>query len=177
MMALISAAAEEIDEIIEFYDNISSTVKERKVVNLGWTKGVYPNREFVAAAISGNELYICRDEADNSIVAAAVMNYRVNEEYELIDWRVKTPKDKISTIHALAVSPKYWGKGYSREFLKLLLEECRRKGDIANHLDVIDTNETALKLYLDMGFELIKEIEMYYEVVGTRHFSMMEYIF
>lgn len=44
-------------------------------------------------------------------------------------------------------------------------------------LDVIDTNDKAMKFYVKAGFEEIDRIEMFYEVVGTRKFWMLEYVF
>ena len=58
-----------------------------------------------------------------------------------------------------------------------VISYCKKNGDIANHLDVIDTNDKAVKLYLKAGFEQRDTIEMFYESVGTRKFWMMEYLF
>ena len=62
-------------------------------------------------------------------------------------------------------------------FLDAVLDFCKKSGDLANHLDVIDTNDKACKLYLNAGFEERDQIQMFYEVVGTRTFTMMEYVF
>lgn len=167
-------SASEIAVIMDIYTRAVAKVNEGPV-RLGWNTAVYPNEEFITTALEEGELCVIK-EAGN-IIGAAVVNYTVNDEYDLIDWQVPGPKDKISTIHALVIAPEYWGGGYSSLFLQGILDICREKGDIANHLDVIDTNSFAEKLYLNNGFTKIKDISMYYEVVGTRSFAMLEYVF
>ena len=56
-------------------------------------------------------------------------------------------------------------------------EYCKQRGELAIHLDVIDTNIPAYKLYTRNGYKEIDCIKMYYEVVGTREFWMLEKVF
>lgn len=174
-MGIIIADKNMLETVIAFYDNVTDTVASRKMVNLGWKKNVYPDRTFVENAIDNGEL-LCFEQ-NGEIVAVAVVNYRVNDEYNAVKWQVTEPADKISTIHALAVDPRCWGSGLSYKFLMEILAYCKERGDVANHLDVIDSNDPALKLYLCTGYKDVEEIEMYYEVVGTRQFTMLEYVF
>jgi len=174
-VSLKIATSEYIDRITEFYGVVSDIVAGRNEVQLGWKRGVYPNREFVATAIEKEEMFIY--ENNGRVIAAAVVNYSVCPEYDSVDWRVKGPADKISTIHALAVDPRCWGQGISNTFLLDILDFCKERGDVANHLDVIDTNEPALDLYLCTGYSDVAEMGMYYEVVGNRMFRLLEYVF
>lgn len=171
---LVVADASMGDAIFELYKEAVCKVNEGPV-RLGWNTEIYPDRTFIQGAVSKGEMLTFYEK--DQLVGAAVVNYSVNPEYDLIDWQVKEPKEKISTIHALAIAPAYWGKGYSGRFLQAIIDWCREKGDVANHLDVIDTNTFAEQLYLRCGFHKIKDIEMYYEVVGTRSFAMLEYVF
>ena len=111
---------------------------------------------------------------DGRIVAAAAVNRKVNPEYDEIDWKIKGPPSKISTRHALAVSPDMRGGSISYEMLSDIEKYCRERGDTAIHLDVIDTNIPAYKLYTRNGYKEADCIKMYYEVVGTREFWMLE---
>ena len=103
-------------------------------------------------------------------------HHNVNPEYDDIDWEIKNPKEKIATIHALAVAPDKQGTKVSYSFLKDIEDHCRKNGNIAVHLDVIDTNIPAYKLYIRNGYTEVACIKMYYEVVGTREFWMMEHV-
>lgn len=165
------AKIKDLEEILELYKFVIETVN-RSSVRLGWNIEIYPNGDFVKTAIKNNEMAISRVE--DKIIACAVVNHNVNEEYDMIDWAIKEPKSKISTIHALATHPHFRGGEASKTLLLEIEDYCRNNGDKAIHLDVIDTNIPAYKLYTRNGYTMVKQIEMYYEVVGTRQFWMLE---
>ena len=160
-------------EILSFYKAVIDKVNTT-TVKLGWNIDTYPDESFVRNAIEKGEMCILRE--DDRIIAAAVVNHTVNPEYDDINWEIKNPKEKISTIHALAVAPDKQGTKVSYLFLKDIEDHCRKNGDIAIHLDVIDTNIPAYKLYTRNGYTEVDCIKMYYEVVGTREFWMMEHV-
>lgn len=166
-----SATIKDAEKIVDLYARVINHVNTTDI-KLGWNIDVYPNDEFVINAINNSEMCILREGEE--IIAAAVVNHNVNPEYDDIDWKVKGPKEKIATIHALAVSPDKRGSKVSFTFLSELEKLCKDRGDLAIHLDVIDTNIPAYKLYQRNGYEEIACIKMYYEVVGTREFWMME---
>ena len=166
-----SARAEDRGKILSLYKSAIEKVNTTSV-KLGWNINTYPDEGFIDTAIAQNEMYIMRDGKD--IIAAGVVNHRVNPEYDDVDWKVKGPKEKIATIHALAVSPYKQGSGVGKAFLKDIDDICKASGDVAIHLDVIDTNVPAYKMYIGDGYNEVSCIKMYYEVVGTREFWMME---
>lgn len=202
-MNLIVAKKSDVDEIFSLYEDVIKGVSKTSV-KLCWNVKSYPSYQWILnAAEKGELLILCQDLLENSlvnkdienmqtaqifqssqkvhkkgkIIGACVVNYDVNREYDEVDWKVKAPKEKISSIHAFCVHPDYWRKGVSLDFLQKVLDYCRKNGDVANHLDVIDTNEKALKLYLKAGYEEIDRIVMRLEVIGAKKFWMMEYIF
>lgn len=75
------------------------------------------------------------------VVVAGVAKTPVN-----LGWKIKALAEKISTIHAFCVHPDYWRHGTSSAFLKEVLDYCKKNGDAAIHLDVIDTNDKAMRL-------------------------------
>lgn len=166
------AKKNDCDKITKFYKDVIDAVNLTDI-KLGWNIDIYPNEEFVANAIEKGQMLIVKN-SNKQVVAAAVVNHDVNAEYDDIDWEVKGSKSQISTIHALAVSPKERGTKLSYDFLTDIENLCRENGDKAIHLDVIDTNIPAYKLYIRNGYKEIDNIKMYYEVVGTREFWMLE---
>ena len=160
-------------EILGLYREVIDKVN-RSSINLGWNIEVYPGRSFVEDAIRNGEMCIMRD--GGRIIAAAAVNHNVNPEYDDIDWEIKGPSDRIATIHALAVLPEMQGSNVSYSFLSDIERYCRENGDLAIHLDVIDTNIPAYKLYIRNGYKEVSRISMFYEVVGTRQFWMMEHV-
>ena len=161
----------DVEDIMTLYKRVVDAVNKTNI-KLGWNTEQYPNEAFVKSSIEAHEMMILRD--GERIIAAGVVNHNVNKEYDEIDWMVKGPRDKISTIHALATDPDYRGKKTSDQFLSEIEAYCKESGDLAIHLDVIDTNIPAYKLYLRNGYTEAACVEMYYEVVGTREFWMME---
>lgn len=161
----------DINEIVELYRLVIDTVNTTDI-KLGWNINLYPDESFVKEAIVNEEMYVIRE--DNVIVAVAAINHNVNPEYDDIDWAIKGPKENIATIHALTTHPAYRGHNTSDRLLKEIEELCKQNGDKSIHLDVIDTNIPAYKLYIRNGYTEVDCIKMYYEVVGTREFWMME---
>lgn len=165
------ATKQDVNRIMDFYREVVETVNA-STVKLGWNTEVYPDETFVSESIEKKQMCIMKD--GDTIIAAAVVNHNVNEEYDLIDWQIKEPADRIATIHALATAPSHRGKKLSDQFLQEIDAYCKSQKDVAFHLDVIDTNIPAYKLYLRNGYSEIACIKMYYEVVGTREFWMLE---
>lgn len=170
-MIFNQASASDFSQIMDLYTKVVEHVKTTDI-KLGWNTQVYPDSVFVQTAIKNNQMYCVYEEG--KVIAAAVVNHTVNDEYNTINWTIKEPSSQIATIHALAVSPDYRGKKVSSFFVNEITGMCRTNGDKAIHLDVIDTNIPAHKLYLRNGYTEIAEIQMYYEVVGLRSFWMME---
>ncbi|MCR5511289.1 MAG: GNAT family N-acetyltransferase [Lachnospiraceae bacterium] len=167
------ASSADVKEIMDMYGRVVEKVNTTPV-RLGWNTDVYPDVSFVNSAVENGEMCILKE--DGRITAAAVVNHEVNPEYDTIDWEIKCPKERIATIHALAVTPEKQGGRVSHSFLADIEDYCREKGDLAIHLDVIDTNIPAYKLYVGNGYKEKACIRMYYEVVGSREFWMMEHV-
>lgn len=165
------ATKKDIEEIVELYREVIDAVNKTDI-KLGWNIEVYPNYDFVRQAVEDGQMCIMKKE--NKIISAGVVNHNVNKEYDDIDWKIKAPREKIVTIHALTTAPSCRGGAVSSQMLADIEDYCRGQGDIAVHLDVIDTNIPAYKLYMRNGYTMVEQIKMYYEVVGTREFWMME---
>ena len=173
-MILKIAVSSQINQILELYKKVIESVPKDSY-SIGWNIEFYPSLNWITECVSKNEMLIFCD--DENIGGACSVNYSVNKNFKLVNWKVKEPEDKISEIHAFCVNPDFWGTGTSNAFLKEVIASCRTKGDVAIHLDVFDANHKAIKLYLKEGFEQRDIIEIYYENVGTRKTRMMEYVF
>ena len=173
-MVLKLAVSSQINQIIELYKKVIESVPKDSY-SIGWNIEFYPSLNWITECVSKNEMLIFCD--DENIGGACSVNYSVNKNFKLVDWKVKEPEDKISAIHAFCVHPDFWRTGTSNTFLKEVIAYCRNKGDVAIHLDVFDAKHKAIKLYLKEGFEQRDIIEIFYENVGTRKTRMMEYVF
>lgn len=98
---LQKANPSQINDIFSLYKAVVAGVAKIPV-NLGWNKEVYPSLEWVTECVNKNEMLIFGD--NESIIGACAVNYSVNEEYNQINWKIKTPAEKNSTIHAFLCS-------------------------------------------------------------------------
>ena len=70
----------------------------------------------------------------------------------------------------------YRGMGLATQFVKNLISYAELENIEAIHLDVIDKNTLADKLYIRSGFKYVSTENIFYEVVGNRQFRMYEYV-
>lgn len=70
----------------------------------------------------------------------------------------------------------YRGMGLATQFVKNLISYAKLENIEAIHLDVIDKNTLADKLYIRTGFKYVSTENIFYEVVGNRQFRMYEYV-
>lgn len=70
----------------------------------------------------------------------------------------------------------YRGMGLATQFVKNLISYAELENIEAIHLDVIDKNTLADKLYIRAGFKYVSTENIFYEVVGNRQFRMCEYV-
>ena len=93
-----------------------------------------------------------------------------------IAWKVNERDNNVWIIHALAVRYEYRGMGLATQFVKNLISYAKLENIEAIHLDVIDKNTLADKLYIRAGFKYVSTENIFYEVVGNRQFRMYEYV-
>lgn len=70
----------------------------------------------------------------------------------------------------------YRSMGLATQFVKNLISYAKLENIEAIHLDVIDKNTLADKLYIRAGFKYVSTENIFYEVVGNRQFRMYEYV-
>ena len=100
----------------------------------------------------------------------------INKEYKRVAWKVNERDNNVWIIHALAVRYEYRGMGLATQFVKNLISYAKLENIEAIHLDVIDKNTLADKLYIRAGFKYVSTENIFYEVVGNRQFRMYEYV-
>jgi len=167
------ADLEDFDEIQNLYWDLIDKSKEEPSFP-DWKKGEHPSSELLMTSIVQKELFVLRD--NGIIKACAIVNSSSNKEYKKVAWNVKERENNVWIIHALAVHFEYRGMGLGTFLVKNIVLYAKQKNIKAIHLDVIDKNTLADKLYIKAGFKYISTEEIFYEVVGTRQFRMYEYV-
>ena len=171
----VGAGADAVDfkEIENLYWDLIDKSKEEPSFP-DWEKGVHPSADFLMAGIVKKELFVLRDEG--IIKACAIVNSNSNKEYKKVAWKVNERDNNVWIIHALAVRYEYRGMGLATQFVKNLISYAKLENIEAIHLDVIDKNTLADKLYIRAGFKYVSTENIFYEVVGNRQFRMYEYV-
>lgn len=171
MKEIKKAQNSELNNVLDFYTEVVEQI-QKMPFNRVWRKGGYPEPEFIQGFIENGELYLMNDGTE--IIAAMALNHTI-EGYDDVKWKVQADADQVLVIHALAVSPDYMGKGYSKEMLRFAKETARRTGMKAIRLDVLPYNTPALKAYEGEGFEYIDTKTMHYGNSGIMQFKIYEY--
>ena len=94
--------------------------------------------------------------------------------YDTGEWALKT--DKVAVIHLLAVSPKHQGKGIAWKLLTHARDSVHDWAEVIR-LDTLVNNTPAKRLYEGFGFHKAGDMEVEYESVGIKQFTLYEYVF
>ena len=170
-MKIRTAEINDLDRLYVFYNTV---IDHQELDEYGpdWTKDVYPSKDDLESFIKNDHLYIY--EEDNNIACACAIRLHEDEIYLKAEWSRKLKEDEIGVLHLFAVHPDYRRKGYSKAFLKYVIEDHKNKIK-AIHLDVVKGNLPAFRLYQEAGFTYIGEYEVYYADTGTITVDLMEY--
>ncbi len=141
--------------------------------SVGWKKDIYPSPDFLRDSIRNGELFIA--EEDGTIVGSMVLNHQYNEEYRKFQWPVQLEDEELTVIHALAIHPRYTGKGFAKQLVQFAIDHAREHRQKAIRLDVLKGNLRAEKLYSGLGFQYLHTLPMFYEDTGWTDFQLYEY--
>ncbi|AKU92581.1 GNAT family N-acetyltransferase [Vulgatibacter incomptus] len=67
-------------------------------------------------------------------------------------------RGRESRLAAMGITPAFRGRGIGRELLARLLDEARARGDVRMRLEVIESNEPAVRLYRSAGFTVMRRL-------------------
>lgn len=172
-MIRTKATVQDREKVITFYDDIIEQQQYDDYSPL-WTRGIYPSDDDIDAFIRDNCLLLVKD--GDRITAAAVLIDHEEEMYLDVSWKGKFKEDQISVVHLLGVHPDYRRQGYSDELIDYLLKTASEKSK-AIHLDVVEGNLPAERLYLKHGFTYAGRKDVFYEDTGEITVRLYEYIF
>ncbi|MBQ4016799.1 MAG: GNAT family N-acetyltransferase, partial [Oscillospiraceae bacterium] len=88
---------------------------------------------------------------------------------------VRAEETEVTVIHALAVRPTCWRKGYAKQLVRFAIDYARDHHQKVIRLDVLKGNRNAGKLYTGMGFRYLHTLPMFYEDTGWADFDLYEY--
>lgn len=157
------AREDELPALWQFYGEVCAA-QETAPCSPGWTFGIYPDREELAAHIAAGEVMLGVDEG--RVRASAVLTGRDDPMYADAKWLTEAEPEEVAVVHLLALHPDARGQGLSHMFLDALLATAKARGKRLVRLDVVKGNFIAEALYVRHGFRFVEERTVIYEDTG-----------
>ena len=142
----------DIPRVAALYDEIH-TAEESGAVTIGWERGVYPTESTARNALSCGELFV--EEADGTIVGAAIINQRQVDVYSGAHWSFDAPEEEVMVLHTLVISPSSSGKGYGKAFVRFYEDYAAANGCRYLRMDTNERNKRARAMYAKLGYKEI----------------------
>ena len=159
-MQLRTAVYEDLDALEAFYGDIADAMADTPF-DCFWRRGLYPDREMLAEAVSAGECMIADD--CGTIAAASFVNHDFDDSTAPnIPWIVDCAQDETAFVHVLAAAPSYRGTGTARSLLLHLIDTLRASGMRSVRLEAASFNTPAVKLYGSCGFIPIMVVKRLY---------------
>lgn len=151
-MIFRKAAVDDISAIAEIYDQIH-TEEEAGRTSVGWIRGVYPTEKTAEASVQRGDLFVA--EENGTIVGAAIINQQQVDVYEGADWEFPAPDAKVMVLHTLVISPKVFGKGWGKAFVKFYEDYAQSHSCPYLRMDTNARNTRARAMYRKLGYNEI----------------------
>lgn len=166
------AGAEDFGALWHFYEDVCRA-QEHDEYGPDWHLGVYP----AAAELKGHAAAgeILAGWKDGRLAVAMAVTAGEDEMYLGAPWPLGAAPDQVAALHLFAVHPDFRGRGAAREMLTALFGRARARGFRAVHLDVIEGNLAAEKLYRKAGFAFAGTRRVHYDDLGDITVRLFEY--
>ncbi len=170
-MQIEKAAPRDLSAIADIYEAIHDG-EEAGRTTIGWVRGVYPTKETAAEALKRGDLFAGKE--NGSVVAAAIINQRTEEEYQYGAWRFPAPENQVMVLHTLAVSPAQTGKGYGRQFVRFYEMYALAHGCLYLRMDTNERNAKARAMYRRYGYEEVGIVPCVFHGIGNVNLVLLE---
>lgn len=128
---------------------VEAAKKEMQEKGIDQWDVVYPVKEDFARDIENSTLYVVEKEQD--FVGVFVLSREADEAYFKCEW--EGMEDTACILHRLCLSPKYQGKGLSREIMSYVEALAKSLGYQSIRLDAFTKNPIAIRLYAGSGYK------------------------
>lgn len=165
------ANKEDIDSVADMFDRLCDRL-ESSVNYPQWKKGVYPDRRAAKHYIGLGELHVIA--VNGRLAGTIVLSHEPEEAYEEVSWRYEWQYDELFVIRTFTVDPEFWGKGIGDRLLEYAVSYGVASGIKALRLDVLQTNQPAIRLYEKSGFEYAGTVDLRLNIPGLKWFRLYE---
>lgn len=165
------ASASDLDAIWALFE-ASCALQTPEDPGPKWHLGEYPSREGLAARAAAGELYV--GEKDGLVRAAVVLSAGEDDTYAQVPWTIPARPEDVWVIHLLVVDPSARGQGLGRQMVEASCRIARDGGGRVIHLDALEGNDAAERLYLACGFTRTCVMPVHYEDIGDTSTVLFE---
>ena len=152
MIKIRKAEKNDINAVAMIYSKIH-TAEENGDLQIGWVRGVYPERITAESALEREDLFVIED--DNSIVGAAILNQVQVDVYYGAAWKNDVPDNLVFVMHTLVIDPDEFGKGYGSAMVRYYEQYALDNGCPYLRMDTNEKNLAARTLYNKLGYNEI----------------------
>lgn len=161
------AKIEDLESIEQLFIDCKADLLQKEIYQ--WDDN-YPNKDFFAANIEEQELYILKTE--EKIIGAVVLNDYQVPEWENIKWHKEDGTYYV--IHSLAIHPNYQSGGYGSKLLGFCEEYAIEKKCDGIRLDAFSENDAALKFYENHDYIRMGELLFSFKPEGHQRYFCYE---
>lgn len=166
-MQLRQATLEHLDAVAALIQRVKDALTAQGI--LQWDDH-YPNRDFLHEAIMDGNLYVFI--VDEVIIGSVVLDEWEAPEWEAIPWQPTAAP--VLVIHALAIDPRWQGRGYGAALLRACEQLAVAHGYGCLRLDVFTGNPAARGLYEKAGYHQCGLIQFPSKPAGHRDYGCYE---
>ena len=151
-MIFRKATPADLSAIASIYEAIHAE-EEAGRTSVGWIRDVYPTRKTAEASLLREDLFVA--EEDGTIVGTAIINQLQVDVYEGAAWEFPAPDSEIMVLHTLVISPKFFGKGLGKAFVKFYEDYALGQNCPCLRMDTNARNIRARAMYRKLGYREI----------------------
>lgn len=166
------ASTDDFDALWQFYTDVCAQQAHDQYSPM-WTLDVYPAKEDIRGHLEAGEFYVATQ--DGRIAGALVITPHEDPEYAHIPWPTPAADDEVAVIHLLAVHPSMRGRHIGAKLVEDAIAVAGTMGKRVIHLDVVQQNQVASRIYKQAGFTFVGPYRVFYEDTGLMDFDMYEY--
>lgn len=170
-LAVRRANASDLDAVWQLFE-ASCALQTPEDPGPDWHLGVYPTREGLAARAEAGELYV--GEKNGLVRAALVLSAGEDEGYLQAPWTIPARPEDVWVLHLLVVDPATRGEGLGRQMVEAACRIARDGGGRVIHLDALEGNGAAARLYLACGFVRTCVMAVHYDDIGDARTTLFE---
>lgn len=146
-MKLIQSTKKDIPKIMEIINNAKLHLKEQGINQ--WQES-YPNIETIENDCEISKGYVLI--SNNEIIAYVFIDFDIDFDYNVIDGAWKNQRE-YGSLHRVAMSANYRGKGLSEHIFNLACELGKANGVYSMRIDTHNDNTKMKHILEKNGFE------------------------